>query len=431
MTDSFRLGIAGLGTVGCGVVKIVQTQAPLLQSRIGRPVQITAVSARSKAKDRGIDLSAYAWEDDPVGLARRDDVDCVVELIGGEAGAAKELIETALQNGKHVITANKALLAHHGAALAELAEQHNVTLAYEAAVAGGIPVIKALREGFTGNAVQGVYGILNGTCNYILSVMKDTGRDFDDVLAEAQAKGYAETPPDLDIDGFDAAHKLCLLGALAFGIRPDFEALHVEGIRNVTATDISYAEELGYKIKLLGIARRTEDGKILQVMEPCLVPASHTLGTVDNVLNAVFVEGDQVGNAILIGRGAGGGPTASAVLSDITDLARGERRAVFGVPAAALQVPDYADPDRLCSRFYLRLSVIDKPGVVADVSAILRDRNISIESFIQRGRDPGNTVPLVIVTHECRQSDIRAACQDIGALPVVAEPPHKLRIEDF
>ncbi len=428
MPEPYRIGIAGLGTVGTGVVRILQDNGELIARRAGRPVEITAVSARSRDKDRGVDLSSYAWADDPQEFVTRNDCDAVVELIGGEDGPAKALVEAALGRGKAVVTANKALLAHHGLALAGLAEENQAALAYEAAVAGGIPVIKALKEGFAGNEIQAVYGILNGTCNYILTEMRESGRPFEDVLKDAQAEGYAEADPGLDIDGIDAGHKLAILTALAFGVRPAFAQMRIQGIRHLTADDISFADELGYRIKLLGIARRF-DGRLIQMVEPCLVPQDGSLGSVDGVFNAVFTEGDHVGKNVSIGRGAGAGPTASAVVGDIIDLARGFKTPVFGVPANDLSKPVWADEGDLISRFYLRLTVLDKPGVLADVSAILRDHNVSIEVLLQRGRDPEQPVPLVLITHDTRQQDIELACELISGLDVVEEPPCLLRIE--
>jgi homoserine dehydrogenase len=426
----------------------LQSHASSLSQKAGRKIEITAVSARTKNKDRPVDLSNYDWCDDPIDLAKRDDIDCVVELIGGEEGTAKTLIETALQNKKHVVTANKALLAHHGYQLAQLAENNNVALAYEAAVAGGIPVIKALREGFAGNGIKTLSGILNGTCNYILTEMRETGRDFEDVLKDAQEKGYAETPPDLDVDGVDAAHKLCLLTSLAFNVKPDFDAMAIKGIREVSATDISYADELGYKIKLLGTARCLDitgdthflkekvrvphsEKQILQVVETCLVPTSLPLAQVDDVFNAVNIEGDFVGDSLLVGRGAGAGPTASAVLSDLVDLSRGDLRPVFGVPVASLKTASWIAPDDLESRFYIRLNVTDQPGVLADIAAILRDQQISIESFLQRGRNPDQPVPIVIITHEAVKRQVKTACAEIAALSCAQDEPHILRIEDL
>lgn len=426
----FRLGVAGLGTVGTGVVKMIQKHQELLARRAGRPIEITCVSALERSKDRGIDISAYDWVENPVDMAQRDDVDGVVEMIGGSEGIAKDLVVFALQSGKHVITANKALLAHHGYELAQTAEDKGVSLAYEAAVAGGIPIIKAMREGFAGNDMNAVYGILNGTCNYILTAMRETGGDFDGILKDAQDAGYAEADPGFDIDGIDAGHKLALLAAIAFGTKPDFASLQIRGIRQIDATDISFADEFGYRIKLLGIARR-ESGKMMQVLEPCLVPLSSPLGLIEDVYNAVYVACDAVETPMLTGKGAGEGPTASAVMSDIVDLARDLRVPTFGVPAEDLLDPDWIDIGETSSRYYLRLVVLDQPGVIADISAILRDQNISIEGLIQRGRDPGQPVPVVLTTHQTRHADIARACELFADLDAVTQAPCLMRIEEL
>jgi len=428
MAEAFRLGIAGLGTVGVGVVKNIQQHGDLLAARCGRRVEITTVSARDSSKDRGVDLSAYDWVDNAEDLANSNSIDCVVEMIGGSEGLALNLVRNSLSKGKHVITANKALLAHHGAELAKLAEDNNVSLAYEAAIAGGVPIVKALREGFAGNDVQAVFGILNGTSNYMMTAMRETGRDFDEILKEAQDLGYAEADPSFDVDGDDAGHKLALLAAIAFGTKPDFKSLEMTGIRGVTAVDIAFATELGYKIKLLGIARRV-NGKIMQSIQPCLVPENSKIGRVDGVFNAVQVEGDYVGSGLIVGRGAGEGPTASSVMSDVIDLARGINVPTFGIPANDLKDPEWIDQGETVSGYYLRLDVLDQPGVIADVSAVLRDHNVSIESFIQHGRDPDQSVALVMTTHEAKQADIKAACDAIQTLNSVNAEPCLMRIE--
>lgn len=430
MAKPFRIAIAGLGTVGVGVVKNIQQNKALLEARAGRPIEIVGVNARSKGKDRGVDLSAYAWVDDTHQLAELDGLDCVVELIGGSDGPALDLVRVALSKGVHVVTANKALMAHHGQELAELAEVNKAALLYEAAVAGGIPVIKAMKEGFACNTIDAVYGILNGTCNYILTEMRETGRDFDDVLKDAQELGYAEADPSFDVDGIDAAHKLCLLTSLAFGTRPDFDSMEITGIRHINATDIAFASEFGYRIKLLGIARRY-NGSIMQIMEPCLVPESSTLGTVDGVFNAVHIEGDFVQTGHLVGHGAGEGPTASAVMSDVIDLARGHGTPSFGVPASQLKAPEWKDVGETLNSYYIRLNVYDRPGVLADVAAILREHDVSIEGFTQRGRDPGQPVSMVMTTHDTKHKDMMAACSAIEALDVVIDKPCLIPIENI
>ena len=389
-----------------------------------------AVSARDRGKPRDIDLSTCRWLDDPVALASAPDVDVVVELIGGDKGPARALVEAALANGKSVVTANKALLARYGVALARLAEANDLTLAYEASVGGGIPIIKGLREGLAANAVSELHGILNGTCNYILSQMRDSGRAFGEVLAEAQALGYAEADPSFDIDGIDTAHKLAILTALAFGTEVDLPSVHIEGIRHIGALDITYADELGYAIKLLGIARRAEDG-IEQRVHPCMVPKGAAIAAADGVYNAVVAQGDFADKVNFVGRGAGGGPTASAVVADLIDIARGNRVPVFGVPAGKLLKAVSRPIERRFGAYYLRLMVIDKPGVIADVAAALRDHQVSLESVLQRLRAPGDSVPVVLTTHETQEANMTAAVAQIAALEAVVEAPRVIRIEQF
>jgi homoserine dehydrogenase len=427
---ALRIGIAGLGTVGAGVLGLLDRQRDLLAMRAGRPIEVAAISARDRGKSRDIDLSLFKWFDDPVALATDPDVDVVVELIGGDSGPAKLLVETALANGKPVVTANKALLARHGVALARLAEAKGLTLAYEASVCGGIPIIKGLREGLAANAVSELHGILNGTCNYILSQMRDTGRSFDEVLAEAQALGYAEADPSFDIDGIDTAHKLSILTALAFGTEVDLASVHIEGIRHIGALDIAYAGELGYAIKLLGIARRAEDG-IEQRVHPCMVPKDAAIAAADGVHNAVVAQGDFADKVNFVGRGAGGGPTASAVVADLIDIARGNRVPVFGVPADRLVKLVPRPIERRFGAYYLRLMVVDRPGVIADVAAVLRDYQVSLESVLQRLRAPGDNVPVVLTTHETQEANMTAAVTQIAALEAVVEAPRVIRIEQF
>ncbi|GJL84931.1 MAG: homoserine dehydrogenase [Micavibrio sp.] len=349
----FRIAIAGLGTVGAGVVEILQSNADLIQSRTSRKIEIAAICDRDQDSDRGVDLSCYEWAGDAHGLADIGGLDAIVELIGGSQGIAYDLAKAALGKGVSIVTANKALLAHHGFELASLAETNGARIGYEAAVAGGIPIIKALREGLAGNDINCIYGILNGTCNYILTAMRETGADFEDVLKEAQEKGYAEADPTFDVDGIDAAHKLCLLTSLAFGVQPDFKAIETKGIRDITGADIRAAQKFGYKIKLLGIAKR-QDGKISQSVEPCLVPADSSLGGVEDSYNAVFVEGDFVEKVLMTGRGAGRKPTASAVVADIIDLAKGLDVPVFGVKTDKLAKPVWADAGQIKSCYYIR-----------------------------------------------------------------------------
>ncbi|MGB4058057.1 MAG: homoserine dehydrogenase [Alphaproteobacteria bacterium] len=421
MGRAFRIGIAGLGTVGSGVIEVIQKNGDLLTARAGRRIEIVKVSAQSKKK-RPVDISAYEWTDMPEVIADDKSLDAVVELMGGSEGAARSLVTRALKNGRHVVTANKALLAHHGHELAMLAEKNNASLMFEAAVAGGIPIIKALREGYAANRIEAVYGILNGTCNYILTQMRETGRSFGDVLTEAQDKGYAEADPTFDVDGIDAGHKLSILSAVAYGVKPEFKSMPLTGIRHLTATDIKFASELGYKIKLLGIARNY-DGRIMQSVEPCLVPASSQIGAVENAFNAVYVVGDFSDKQLLTGRGAGAGPTASAVVADIVDLARGVKVPTFGVPAPNLYTMKVMDRGATKSRFYLRMTVLDRPGVIADIAAILRDQKISMESVLQHGRAPDLPVDLVMTTHEAIYEDMKESCRRITALDCTVSAP--------
>ncbi len=428
MTRPLSIAVAGLGTVGVGLLRLLRDNADVVTARAGRPVAVTAVSARDRSRDRGVPLAGLRWVDDAVALAADPAVDVVVELIGGSEGPGRALVEAALAAGKPVVTANKALLAVHGAALAAAAERAGVPLAFEAAVAGGIPVIKALREGLAGNRITGVAGILNGTCNYILTVMREHGREFADVLAEAQKLGYAEADPAFDIDGIDAAHKLAILAALAFGRPVAFGAVHVEGIRRISALDIGFAGELGYRIKLLGIARQTEAGVEARV-HPCMVPQAAPIARVDGVFNAVVAEGDFVGRIMLEGRGAGAGPTASAVVADLIDIARGRFAPVWGAASGALSDAPSVPIAAHVGAYYLRLMVVDRPGVIAEVTAVLRDQGISLESMLQRGRSPGEAVPVVMVTHETREAAMRAALVRIGGLDAVLEEPAVIRIE--
>ncbi len=428
--DALRIGIAGLGTVGCGTFSLLRDNRDLVTARAGRSITVAAVSARDKAKSRGLNLDDVRWVDHPVAMAADPEIDLVCELIGGEGGVALELTRAALKAGKAVVTANKALLAHHGSELASLAEQNGTTLGYEAAVAGGIPIVKSLREGLAGNRINRIAGILNGTCNYILTTMRETGRSFADVLGEAQQLGYAEADPSFDVDGIDAAHKLALLAALGFGSKPRFDAIHIEGIRNITPVDFAYAEEFGYRIKLIATARLTENG-LEQRVHPAMIHKQAPLGQVEGVFNAVVTEGDQVGTTMHEGRGAGAGPTASAVVADIMDLARGLAIPVFGVPAASLDDWPIAPLTRHRGSYYCRLLVLDRPGVLADIAAIFRDLDVSIEGLIQRARNPDQPVPIVLTTHDTEEAGMQAALQQIETLDAVTETPCMIRIEAF
>jgi len=426
--EPLRVGIAGLGTVGAGVVRLLTENRDILQLHCPRPIEVVAVSARDRNKDRGIDISKIDWVENSLALASHPRVDVVVELIGGSDGPAKALVEAAIANGKHVVTANKALLAHHGTALAVAAERKSLCLAYEAAVAGGIPVIKAMREGLAANRIEQVYGILNGTCNYILTQMRETGREFADVLAEAQALGYAEADPSFDVDGVDAAHKLSILTSVAFGCAVDFDAVRISGIRNVSAMDIAFAEELGYRIKLLGIARPSGQGIEQRVMA-CMVPQATVIAKVDGVFNAVVTKGNFVGQNVSIGRGAGAGPTASAVVSDLIDIARDRILPAFSAPAASLKQMPAAPRGTHVGAYYLRLMVVDKPGVIADIAAALRDEQVSMEAMIQRARHPGQSVPVVITTHETTEAAIDRVVKRLEQVKSILEPAHVMPIE--
>jgi homoserine dehydrogenase len=428
MTRPLSVAVAGLGTVGAGVLKLLRDNADLVAARAGRPIAVTAVSARDRTRERGVPLGGLHWYDDPIALVTDPAVDAVVELIGGSEGVARQLVEAALAAGKPVITANKALMAVHGAELAAWAERQGVPLAFEAAVAGGVPVIKLLREGLAANRISRISGILNGTCNYILTVMRERGREFAEVLADAQKLGYAEADPSFDVDGVDAAHKLAILAALAFGRPVAFRAVHVEGIRTISALDIAFARELGYRIKLLGIARHTADGLEARV-HPCMVPESSPLASVDGVFNAVVAEGDFVGRVMLEGRGAGAGPTASAVVADLIDLARGRATPVWGAASGSLSETPFVPISAHTGCYYLRLMVVDRPGVIADVTAALRDEHVSLESMLQRGRSPGEAVPVVLVTHETNEAAMGAALDRISMMDAVLEPPALIRIE--
>ncbi len=429
MSETLRIGVAGLGTVGAGTLQLLQTHYEMVAQRGGRPVLVTAVAARDRRKDRGVDLSGVRWFEDPVALARDPEIDVLIELIGGAEGPAKDAVEAALASGTHVITANKAMIAHHGTELARAAEAGGVVLACEAAVCGGIPVIKSIREGLAGNAIEGVHGILNGTSNFILSDMRTSGREFGEVLAEAQALGYAEADPAFDVDGIDAAHKLAIITALAYNCQVDFDGVYMEGIREVSGVDIDFAEELGYRIKLLGIARRTNGG-VEQRVHPCMVPRNAPIANVEGVDNAVVATGDFVGTTLFEGQGAGAGPTASAVVADLIDIARGARLPTFAVAASALETLPSRPMSERHGSYYLRLMCRDQPGVIAGITAILRDDDISVESMVQRGRGPqGEAVPVVITTHETDEAAMRRALARIGELPVVLEAPRMIRIE--
>ena len=423
-----RLGIAGLGTVGIGVVKIVAQHADMIAARAGRPVVITAVSARDRTKNRDADLSGFAWEADPVALAQRDDVDVFIEVMGGHEGPARAATEAAIAAGKDVVTANKALLAHHGQSLALAAEAKGLALRFEAAVAGGIPVIKVLTEGLAGNAMRRVMGVMNGTCNYILTRMESAGLPYDQVFEEARQLGYLEADPNLDVGGIDAGHKLSLLAAIAFGTQVSFDAVELEGIGSVSIDDIRLAADMGYKIKLLGVAQMTGRG-LEQRMTPCLVPADSPLGQLQGGTNMVVLEGDSVGQIVLRGPGAGMGPTASAVMGDVIDLARGLRIPAFGRPAAGLAVP-VAAATTAPAPYYLRMTLLDKPGALAKIATCLGDSGISIDRMHQYGHAGASEAPVLIVTHKATRDDINHATGRFAATGVMVGAPVAIRIEE-
>ncbi len=428
MSNPLRIGIAGLGTVGIGALNLLQTNAELIAARAGRELIVTAVAMRDTSKKRPVNLNGIRIAQDARMLAESADVDVVVEMIGGHEGVARELVERALKNGKHVVTANKALIAHHGAALAALAEKNNVVLAFEAAVAGGIPIIGALRGGLAANRIQRIAGILNGTCNYILTTMERDRRDFSPVLSEAQQLGYAEAEPSLDVDGVDAAHKVAILASLAFGTAPDFEHVHIEGIRRISLADIEYAATFGYRIKLLGIATM-EGGKLLQRVHPCLVPATSPLGVIDGPFNAVQVEGDGVGRVVFEGRGAGGGPTGSAVVADIIAIARGDTYPAFTVASNQLIQAKPAPLEAHAGCYYLRLSLKDEPGVLAEFTKAFASEAVSVHSITQRAIAANNSAQVIVITHATNEAAIARVSGHIAKLPICVDAPVVLRIE--
>ncbi len=429
----FRIAVAGLGTVGAGVIRLLEVNRDLIARRAGRAIEVVAVSARSRHKDRGIDLSPYRWEDDMDDLAALADVDAVVEVVGGSDGPALTLARNTLAQGKALITANKAMIAHHGMELARIADAADIPLKFEAAVAGGIPVIKALRDGASANRITRVYGILNGTCNFILTKMESEGRDFADVLAEAQVKGFAEADPSFDIDGIDAAHKLSILAAMCFGTRLDFAAVTTSGIRGVLAADIREAEALGYRVRLIGMAEQggtDGSGGLSQSVQPCLVHEDHPLGYVPGSLNAVVAEGNFVGRLFFEGAGAGDGPTASAVVADVIDVARDEYGPAFAMPVDQLEAATIADAGAARGKSYVRLIVEDRTGVLAEIAIAMRDAGVSVESFIQRGSTDGQAL-IALVTHEGEARAVDAAIAVLAGSAHVIGAPVRMPILDL
>jgi homoserine dehydrogenase len=431
MAKPLRVGVAGLGVVGSALARLLSRRGPDLAARTGRDISIVAVSARSM-RDRGLGLGEVAFFADPRELAAHGEIDVFVELIGGADGVAHEAVVAALARGLPVVTANKAMLAAHGLDLARLAESRGASLAFEAAVGGGVPVIKTLREGLAGNSVRRVCGILNGTCNYILSRMENDGLPFEVCLADAQRLGYAEADPTFDVGGFDTAHKLAILASLAFGTRIDASAVSVEGISSITLADLSAADELGFRIKLLGVAERTDHG-VEQRVHPTMVAKSEPLAQTMGVLNAVTIDGDAVGALTLVGPGAGGDATASAVAADIADFARGLALPTFGRPVETLLEAERASMQRHEGGYYIRLSVVERPGAMAAIATRMGERKISLEAIMQK-RVPKDApsspyVPVVLITHATTEASIREALDLTVADGVVRPTPQVIRIE--
>lgn len=444
MSEPLTLGVAGLGTVGMGLIELLSAHGARIETVLGRRIKVTGVSARSRTPARDAALGDATWFDDPVALARDPSNAVFVELIGGEDGPAKAAVEAALGAGKHVVTANKALLAKHGVALARLAEANGVSLNFEAAVAGGIPVIKTLREALAANSVRRVYGILNGTCNFILSKMTDEKQAFSEALREAQDRGYAEADPSFDIGGFDAAHKLALLISLAFGCVVPCDDIHVEGIEGITSADIEAATELGYCIKLLAVAVQTAEGIEARVT-PVMVAEESALAEVWGVTNCVGIDGDFVGNLLLAGPGAGGKATASAVASDILDIARGLKMPPFIRPTNSLTPAGPLNLQTHQGNYYVRLSVYDRPGAMAAITKRMSDEDVSLESIVQKRPGPvhpgqaaepapGAAEPaanVILITHDTTEKAMRRALQAIENDGKVTERPQMIRIEDL
>jgi homoserine dehydrogenase len=435
MSEALRVGIAGLGTVGASVLKILRDKGEMLTRQCGKEIVVTAVSARDAKRDRGVDFSSATWFDDPVALAKSNNIDVFIELIGGDEGPARASVEAALRSGRHVVTANKALLAKHGVSLARIAEDKGVLLNFEAAVAGGIPVIKALRESLTGNTVSRVYGIMNGTCNYILTRMWDEGISFEDCLADAQRLGYAEADPTFDIEGNDTAHKLAILTSLAFGTQISADDIYLEGISNISLADIKAADELGYRIKLLGVALKTESG-IEQRVHPTMVPVESVIAQVHGVTNAVAIETDLLGELLLSGPGAGGAATASAVIGDLADIAKSrpgfQHGPVFGTPAKALAPYKRAKMRAHEGGYFIRLTVHDRAGVFAAIAKRMADNDISLESIVQRQsatNQPEATKTVILVTHETTEAAVKKALEGIVKDGHATDKPQMIRIE--
>ena len=423
-----NIAVAGLGTVGVGILTILEKNAELLTKKLGRAIQVKTVCARNRDKIRNVNLNGIEWVENPLSLTERHDIDIIVEVIGGSGNPSKALVEKALMSGKHVVTANKALLAEHGHSLAVMAEENKMALRFEAAVAGGIPIIKALAEGLSSNSVSRVAGVMNGTCNYILTRMESTGESYEKVFKEAQDLGFVEADPRLDVGGIDAAQKLAILSSISFQSQIDFNSIEIEGIEKISLFDIENAREMGYRIKLIGMSQLTEDG-LYQEVQPCLIPKSSPLSKLEGGTNMVIIDSDFVGQTSFSGPGAGGGPTASAIVSDIIDIGNAKIAPVFGIKAKYLQkIGKSTIGINRC--YYLRLSLVDKPGTLAKVATVLGEYNISIDRMRQKAHD-GDEAPLLIVTHKTTLKTVKKALSEINNLEVCLKPPVTIKIEEI
>lgn len=428
--DGINIGIIGFGIVGSGTAKVLLNNKDILKERLGFELNLKRIADLDITTDRGIKIPEGVLTTDVNRLFNDPEIDIVVELIGG-IKPAKDFIMKAIQNGKHVVTANKALLATHGTEIFNAAREKGVEVGFEASVAGAIPIIKVMKEGLIANRIKAIYGIINGTSNYILTKMTDENVEFADALKEAQALGYAEADPTFDIEGIDTAHKLTILATLSYGIPLSFSSVHIEGISKITAQDINFASELGYKVKLLAITKET-DGEIELRVHPTMLPKDYLIAKVDGPFNAIYVEGDATGSTMYYGRGAGSVPTGSAVVSDIADIARNIQKNAIGRVPTILKISGdvrIRKMDDITSRYYFRFSALDKPGVLSKISGILGNHNISITSVIQKGRMVGEAVPLVVLTHEAKEKDMRQAIEEIDKLPVVMGKTVIIRVE--
>ncbi len=423
--EIINIGIAGLGTVGSEVAKQLQSNSEFLNRKAGKQLNLVAVSANNKNKNRNFDLSNLKWFTNAALMSETNEIDLVVELIGGSDGIALDLCKNSLIKGKSVVTANKAMMSKHGYELARISEKNKCSIAFEASVAGCIPIIKSLRDALSGTRVNSISGILNGTCNFILTEMREKGISFTEVLEDAQEKGYAEADPTFDVDGIDAAQKLTILSAIAFGIAPDNKNLSISGIRDVDVTDILFAEELGYRIKLLAYSKL--DNGLVQEVSPCMISLDKQISNVEGVLNAVELETELAGSVLLTGYGAGAEATATAVLSDIISIAQDKQPNVFGTSVSRLQL-DVKQGDKENNRYYMRLNVIDKSGVLASVTEIFKKHGLSIESLLQRGRNPNEEVPVVITTHETDHKTLTSVMKELSNSKELISKPVCMKI---